>query len=142
MSLKSLLLTRVSHPSYTGGNGGWLDPAGIILDVRQPKLVSAALGRFGLVGSLLEETTMGIMDDVKGKLCSLQGSDSKGGSLLSGVMEMFSGQGSGGLQGLVNLFHQRGLGDKVSSWVSRGENQAISPEEVKQGLGNDKVRDL
>lgn len=85
---------------------------------------------------------MGIMDEVKERLGGAPAAESKGGSLLSGVMEMFSGQGSGGLQGLVHLFQQRGLGDKVSSWVSRGENQAISPEEVKQGLGPDKVRDL
>lgn len=85
---------------------------------------------------------MGILDEVKEKFGGVPTADSKSGSLLSGVMEMFSGQGSGGLQGLVNMFHQRGLGDKVSSWVSKGENQSISPEEVKQGLGSDKVRDL
>ncbi|GFO68113.1 hypothetical protein GMLC_16920 [Geomonas limicola] len=87
---------------------------------------------------------MGIMDEFKEKLGTLQGqgTQSKGGSLLSGVIEMFSGQSAGGLQGLVSLFQQRGLGDKVSSWVSPGENQPISPEEVKQGLGEDRVRDL
>lgn len=85
---------------------------------------------------------MGIMDEVKEKLGTLQGTGSKSGSLLSGVMEMFSGQSAGGLKGLIAQFEQRGLGDKVSSWVSPGENQAISPEEVKQGLGEDRIRDL
>ncbi|MBJ6727950.1 DUF937 domain-containing protein [Geomonas sp. Red875] len=85
---------------------------------------------------------MGIMDEVKEKFGRVSAAESKSGSLLSGVMEMFSGQGTGGLQGLVSLLQQRGLGDKVSSWVGRGENRPISPEEVKQGLGSDRVRDL
>jgi len=85
---------------------------------------------------------MGFMDEVKERLGGAQGAGSQGGSLLRGVMEMFSGQGSGGLQGLIDMFQQRGLGEKVSSWVSPGENQPISPEEVKQGLGDDKVREL
>jgi uncharacterized protein YidB (DUF937 family) len=82
---------------------------------------------------------MGLLDDITSKLGS-QGLG--GGSLLSGVMEMFSGRESGGLQGLINSFQQKGLGDIVSSWVSRGENRSISPEQVKEGLGSDKVRDL
>lgn len=34
------------------------------------------------------------------------------------------------------------MGDIVSSWVGRGENKSISPEQVKEGLGSDRVRTL
>ncbi|SNB46251.1 YidB family protein [Geobacter sp. DSM 9736] len=86
---------------------------------------------------------MGIVDDITGKLgMGKQGSESKEGSLLSGVMEMFSGRESGGLQGLISSFQQRGLGDIVSSWVSRGENRPISPDQVKEGMGRDRVQQL
>jgi uncharacterized protein YidB (DUF937 family) len=85
---------------------------------------------------------MGIMDTIGGKLGGLtEGLDTKG-KLLHGVMEMFSGQGSGGLQGLIGSFQQRGMGDIVSSWVGRDENKPVSPDQVRDGLGNDRVRDL
>lgn len=86
---------------------------------------------------------MGLMDTLTSKLGNQsESSDQKSGSLLSGVMEMFSSGESGGIQGLINSFQQKGLGDIVSSWVSRGENRSISPDQLKEGLGSDKVRDL
>lgn len=86
---------------------------------------------------------MGILDNITNKFGSQsEGAEQKGHSLLSGVMEMFSGRESGGLHGLISSFQQKGLGDIVSSWVSRGENRPISPDQVKEGLGSDKVRDL
>lgn len=86
---------------------------------------------------------MGILDNIGSKLGGQsEGQDPKGGSLLSGVMEMFSGRDSGGLHGLVNSFHQKGLGDIVSSWVGREENKPISPDQVKEGLGSDRVSQL
>ncbi|WP_243688558.1 YidB family protein [Geotalea toluenoxydans] len=86
---------------------------------------------------------MGIVDTITSKLGGQsQASDGKAGSILSGVMEMFSARESGGLQELISSFQQRGLGDVVSSWVGRGENKPISPDQVREGLGNDRVRDL
>ena len=86
---------------------------------------------------------MGLLDNLTTKFGGQdQGAQNKGGSLLSGVMEMFSGRESGGLQGLINSFQQKGLGDIASSWVSRGENKPIAPDQVKEGLGRDRVREL
>lgn len=84
---------------------------------------------------------MGIVDTITSKLGSQgQGSQSKEGSVLSGIMEMFSGREAGGLQGLISSFHQRGLGDIASSWVSKGQNKPISPDQVKEGLGTDRIK--
>lgn len=47
----------------------------------------------------------------------------------------------GGLQGLVSQFQAQGMGDKIKSWISTGENQPMSPEDVRQGLGDDFVND-
>src|SRR3954453_11936525 len=86
---------------------------------------------------------MGFLDNITSKLGGQhEGQQTKAGSLLTGVMEMFSNRESGGLQGLINSFQQKGLGDIVSSWVSPGENKPISPEQVKEGIGSDRVRDI
>lgn len=84
---------------------------------------------------------MGMLDNLTGKLGGqFQGGNGKEGSILSSMMELFSG--TGGLQGLIASFQQKGLGDIVSSWVSRGENRPISPQQVTEGIGSDRVRQV
>jgi len=48
----------------------------------------------------------------------------------------------GGLKGLVNDLEQKGLGPVVKSWVGKGENQPISPDQVRQALGTDTLKEL
>ena len=43
------------------------------------------------------------------------------------------------LNGLVDMFRSSGLGDKVESWIGTGQNEEITPEEIKQGFGQDEI---
>jgi uncharacterized protein YidB (DUF937 family) len=50
------------------------------------------------------------------------------------------GAGSGGLGGLADLaeqFQKGGLGDVMNSWVGKGENMPISPDQLGSVLGGD-----
>src|SRR3954449_7635077 len=51
-------------------------------------------------------------------------------------------QQSGGLTGIIERFRQAGLGHKVDSWVSTGENQPVTGQEVGQALGRDLLQQL
>jgi uncharacterized protein YidB (DUF937 family) len=62
-------------------------------------------------------------------------------SLASGLLQMIQNQ-PGGLQGLVQSFHDKGLGGLVSSWISSGPNPPISGDQVHQVLGSDQVKAL
>ena len=57
------------------------------------------------------------------------------GSLLGG------GQQGGGLDigNLVSGMQAKGLGDVASSWLGDGENASISPDQLKDVLGQDKI---
>src|SRR5262245_34361939 len=48
----------------------------------------------------------------------------------------------GGLDVLVNQFRQSGLEDVINSWIGTGQNQAISPNELRDALGQKTVNDL
>src|SRR5215208_4086000 len=48
----------------------------------------------------------------------------------------------GGLGGIVDQFRQNGYGDQVDSWVGRGQNRRIAPDELEQALGPDTIQDL
>ncbi len=56
-----------------------------------------------------------------------------GGSLLGTAAELI--RRAGGVQGLVALLQQHGLGDVVQSWVGTGANQPVSPGRLGQALG-------
>jgi len=86
---------------------------------------------------------MGIFDDVISKVIgrkSESGAENQG--LIRGVMELLTDQGGGGLSGLVQSFQEKGLGDIISSWIGTGQNLPISPDQVQEGLGNERVQKL
>jgi len=85
---------------------------------------------------------MGLLDGLVG---SLLGGGEGGGmnpQLLSAVAQMFLGQGGSGLQGLMAMFQQKGLGDLVQSWVSTGANLPISAEQIMGVLGHGNIQQL
>lgn len=83
---------------------------------------------------------MGLLDKLEGQAVSgLLGGRSN--ALASSLLQMIQNQ-PGGLQGLVQNFHDKGLGGVVSSWVSTGQNLPISADQIHQVLGNDQIRVL
>ena len=68
------------------------------------------------------------------------------GGLLGGGLGSILGGGaaggilSGGLADLLKQFQTTGHGDAADSWVSSGPNKSISPQELEESLGPDRVR--
>ncbi len=88
---------------------------------------------------------MGLFDDLlKTGLSSVAGAGQQqsGMGLATGILEMLTSQQTGGLQGLVQSFQQKGLGDVVSSWVSTGPNLPVSGDQVQSALGSDVISSL
>jgi uncharacterized protein YidB (DUF937 family) len=81
---------------------------------------------------------MGLFDDATKGLGGLGGGQAAGGqgALVQALLGMLTG---GGLQQLLGSFQQKGLGDVASSWVSRGDNKPISPDQLQQAIGPDQL---
>jgi uncharacterized protein YidB (DUF937 family) len=60
------------------------------------------------------------------------------GGLLGGVL----GKDGSNLNAVVKRMLAAGLGKVVKSWISKGPNQLISPDEITTGLGADKIDEL
>ncbi len=77
---------------------------------------------------------MGLFDSVlgavAGQLQQQGGLTQVLGGLLANNSEL------GGLNGLTEKFNQAGLGNVISSWISRGENLPISADQIASVLGN------
>lgn len=82
---------------------------------------------------------MGLFDQLAGREPGKSGAQEQDAdqasqsNLVSGVTKLIND--AGGLSGLLQKFQESGLGDKVASWVGHGENQPVSGDEVKDGLG-------
>jgi len=75
----------------------------------------------------------------------------RGGSdVLSSIFDMLGAGQSGGSQtasggGLTDLikgFQNEGMGDVISSWIGTGENKTVTPDQVRQGLGKERVQEV
>ena len=53
-----------------------------------------------------------------------------------------SGSGAGGLDTLLGMFRQHGLGEVVDSWVGTGHNLPISSDQLQSVLGSQRVQEL
>ena len=48
----------------------------------------------------------------------------------------------GGLGGLISMFNQAGLGQVAQSWINSGPNQSVSPDQLRDVLGHQRVEDM
>ncbi len=83
---------------------------------------------------------MGLLDSILSAV-SGKGDTSGGANPLMGILSGLLTQ-SGGLQGLANKFSQSGAGDAFSSWVSMGENQPVSGNQIQNAIGSDQISAL
>src|SRR6266436_7232761 len=83
---------------------------------------------------------MSFLEDMAGKEVSGMLANSSN-PLASSVMQMINSQ-PGGLSGLLQQFHDKGLGGLVSSWVSTGQNLPISADQLQHVLGSEQVKQL
>ena len=85
---------------------------------------------------------MGLLDEVikgvAGKFLSAGGQN----PLMDSVLGLITNPQTGGLQGLIQTFKEKGLGDAVSSWISTGENQPVSGDQIQHALGGNLIQQI
>ena len=86
---------------------------------------------------------MGILDSLENSPALRSALSQLGAAVLPAVLGEVMGTGSqGGLNAIVAKLEQAGFGDQVKSWIGTGQNLPISPDQLRQVLGSDVVRQL
>jgi len=95
---------------------------------------------------------MGLLDDVIGAALGSKSASGLSSPIAMALMALLASrmsasgetpQGSpGGLGALIDRFRNNGFEDAINSWIGTGQNQAISPGELRQALGQQTVEDL
>ncbi|WP_028990502.1 YidB family protein [Thermithiobacillus tepidarius DSM 3134] len=62
--------------------------------------------------------------------------------LLGDVFNMLTNPSTGGLPGLIRQFHERGFGELIDSWVGTGAKLPVTPDQLAQVLGSDRIDQL
>jgi outer membrane protein OmpA-like peptidoglycan-associated protein/uncharacterized protein YidB (DUF937 family) len=86
--------------------------------------------------------TMAIFDSLISEVAQKFGLGDKASGLLAALLSLITNSDSGGLSGFISKFTGAGLGNLVNSWISRGENTAITNDQLSSVLGNDVIRNL
>jgi len=86
---------------------------------------------------------MGILDEMaKGLLGKVLGGGSSQNPLMDIVLGLITNPQTGGLQGLIQTFKEKGLGNAMSSWISTGENQPVSGDQIQHALGGNFIQQI
>jgi uncharacterized protein YidB (DUF937 family)/heat shock protein HslJ len=82
---------------------------------------------------------MTILEPIINEVSEQFGLRGKAGPTMNALLILMSNERTGGLQGFLDQFRRAGLGETVSSWVSRGSNTPITTEQLERAIGNDTV---
>lgn len=81
---------------------------------------------------------MGLFDGLSG---ILENAISSHGGGLNGLMSDAL-TNIGGLEGIVGKLNDAGLGQKVNSWLGKGDNVPLTADEISSVLGNAQLQEL
>jgi OmpA-OmpF porin, OOP family len=82
---------------------------------------------------------MTILEPIINEVSEQFGLRGKAGPLMTAQLTLISNERTGGLQGFLDQFRRAGLGEIVSSWVSRGSNTPITTEQLERAIGGDTI---
>ncbi|MFL5044492.1 MAG: YidB family protein [Xanthobacteraceae bacterium] len=126
--LTMLLLGVLAYRAYQGRGGGGGGGLGDVLGRGQPRGANPTGGNLG------NPSPGGLGDLLRGGLGGLLAGGAAGGAT--------GGMLSGALRELVDRFQQSGHGDVAHSWVGTGPNRAVTPDQMRDALGEDTVSSL
>jgi uncharacterized protein YidB (DUF937 family) len=105
----------------------------------QPSGAAARPGSPGASPGMAPGASPASGDSSAGGLGDLLNKSGLGGQLAGGAAGSVL---SGGLNDLLKQFQQSGQGEVAQSWVGRGPNQSISPQDLGSALGADRINAL
>src|SRR5215475_8603934 len=82
---------------------------------------------------------MTILEPIINEVSEQFGLRGKAGPLMTALLTLISNERTGGLQGFLDQFRRAGLGEIVSSWVSRGSNTPTTTEQLERAIGSDTI---
>ncbi len=61
---------------------------------------------------------------------------------MGGLGDLVGSLAGGGLDKALESFKEKGMDDKVESWIGTGANKALDSDQVRDALGSDQVAEI
>jgi len=87
---------------------------------------------------------MGLLDSTTAHIAEAlpTADNSQQSGIFDAIIGLINNPQTGGIQGLVNTFEEKGVGGVIASWIGTGENLTISEEQLEAIIGNDRIQTL
>jgi outer membrane protein OmpA-like peptidoglycan-associated protein/uncharacterized protein YidB (DUF937 family) len=82
---------------------------------------------------------MTILEPIINEVSEQFGLRGKAGPLMTALLSLITNERTGGMHGFLDQFRRAGLGEMVSSWVSRGTNTPLTTEQLDRAIGGDTI---
>ncbi len=83
---------------------------------------------------------MGLLNEImKGLAGKFLGGGGSQNPLVDIVIGLITNPQTGGIDGLVQNFKNKGMEDIISSWISTGKNLPVSGNQIQNALGADRI---
>jgi uncharacterized protein YidB (DUF937 family) len=97
----------------------------------------------GLFDELLNQATSGQANASASGLAGVASTLARNPQVVAALTSLLSSRDNsvagGGLQGLVEAFQQKGMGDMIGSWISTGPNPPVSGAQLTDVLGEQTI---
>ncbi|RFC37026.1 MAG: protein of unknown function (DUF937) [Candidatus Nitrotoga sp. SPKER] len=89
---------------------------------------------------------MGLFDSIVGQVSSALSNSNNNNhnpdGLMGTIIGLINNPETGGIQGLIDTFKEKGLGDTFASWIGTGQNLPVSNEQIQAVLGSEQVQSI
>jgi len=83
---------------------------------------------------------LGLFDSLVGQVESVLTGNQDG--VMDAVAHLINNPETGGLQGLLKTLQDNGLRNQVASWIGTGQNMPVTPDQILQVIGNDRLQSI
>ncbi len=85
---------------------------------------------------------MGLFDQLAGTVLKGVLDQVQSGSLEGVLSKVLQNTDLGNVSGLLQKLQEAGLDKQVTSWLGNGSNLPVSPDQIREALGNKEVQDI
>lgn len=85
---------------------------------------------------------MGLINDIAGSILDKISGSGQQNKIVGTLKDLLTDPGTGGLEGMIQSFRTKGLGDLIDSWIGTGKNLPISVDQIKEALGSAQLQKI
>ncbi len=85
---------------------------------------------------------MGLINDIAGSILDKLSGSEQQNKIVGTLKDLLTDPGTGGLEGMIQSFRTKGLGDLIDSWIGTGKNLPISVDQIKEALGSAQLQKI